>query len=128
MKCPECASEKFVRDEKHGEVVCAKCGLVIEDKIVDTSQEWRAFDHEQRSKRERTGSAITLTKHDKGLTTMIGRSGYSDLYQLAPKKRAEVYRLRRWQQQISSATERNLRYALSELDRMSSYLSLPKNV
>lgn len=128
MKCPECGCEKFVRDERHGEVLCAKCGLVIEDKIVDTSQEWRAFDHEQRSKRERTGSAITLTKHDKGLTTMIGRSGYADLYQLSPKKRAEVYRLRRWQQQISSATERNLRYALSELDRMSSFLSLPKNV
>ncbi len=128
FKCPSCGSTKIYKDEKHAEVVCASCGTVIEEKIVDTTQEWRAFDYEQRAKRERTGSAITLTKHDKGLTTMIGRSGYADLYQLAPKKRAEIYRLRRWQQQISSATERNLRYALSELDRMASFLSLPKNV
>lgn len=128
VKCPDCGSTKVYKDEKHAEVVCTGCGTVIEEKIVDTTQEWRAFDYEQRAKRERTGSAITLTKHDKGLTTMIGRSGYADLYQLAPKKRAEIYRLRRWQQQISSATERNLRYALSELDRMASFLSLPKNV
>lgn len=127
-KCPDCGSTHLFRDEKHAEIVCKDCGLILEDNIVDTSQEWRAFDYDQREKRERTGSAITMTKHDKGLTTMIGRSGYSDLYQLAPKKRAEIYRLRRWQQQISSATERNLRYALSELDRMASFLNLPKNV
>jgi transcription initiation factor TFIIB len=128
LKCSECGSTKLYKDEQHAELVCRKCGAIMEEKIVDTSQEWRAFDHEQRSQRERTGSAITLTKHDKGLTTMIGRSGYADLYSLAPKKRAEIYRLRRWQQQISSATERNLRYALSELDRMASFLKLPKNV
>ena len=42
----------------------------------------------------------------------------------------EIYRLRRWQSRIrvSDATERNLTFALSELDRMASVLGLPKNL
>ena len=49
IKCPECGSDKVYKDAQHAEIVCRKCGAIIEEKIVDTSQEWRAFDHEQRS-------------------------------------------------------------------------------
>jgi len=49
---------------------------------------------------------------------------------LTPKRRAQIYRLRKWQRRIrvSDATERNLAFALSELDRMASHLGLPRNV
>ena len=42
----------------------------------------------------------------------------------------QLYRLRKWQRRIrvSNATERNLAFALSELDRMASALGLPRNV
>jgi transcription initiation factor TFIIB len=46
------------------------------------------------------------------------------------KLRGQIYRLRKWQSRIrvSDATERNLTFALSELDRMASNLDLQKNI
>jgi transcription initiation factor TFIIB len=71
------------------------------------------------------------TIHDKGLSTMIDwRDRDSHGKDLTPKRRAQIYRLRKWQRRIrvSDATERNLAFALSEIDRMSSHLALPRNV
>ncbi|MHA1860754.1 MAG: transcription initiation factor IIB, partial [Candidatus Ranarchaeia archaeon] len=129
--CPECGNTKLVRDYERAELICTYCGLVIHDHIMDLGPEWRAFDHEQRDKRVRVGAPMTYTIHDKGLSTMIdwrNRDSYGK--DLAPRKRAQIYRLRKWQRRIrvSDATERNLAFALSELDRMSSYLNLPRNV
>nr|HIK01320.1 transcription initiation factor IIB [Candidatus Undinarchaeales archaeon ERR594346 U_76725] len=92
-KCPECNSENVSFDSKRAETVCNKCGIVIDERQIDTTQEWRAFDYEQRKKRDRTGSFLTYTRHDKGLSTSIGDQGYSDLYKLSPSKRASFYRL-----------------------------------
>jgi transcription initiation factor TFIIB len=127
-KCPECGSMEFKTDVRRAEKLCKKCGLVLEDRQIDTTQEWRAFDYEQKKKRERTGSFLTYTRHDKGLSTSIGDHGYADLYKLKPSTRAAYYRMKRWHRQVSTATERNLRYALSELDRISSAIGLPKNI
>ncbi len=59
--CPECGYSKFYEDDSRGERTCAKCGLVLEESLVDSSQEWRAFDEEQRSKRARTGAPLTFS-------------------------------------------------------------------
>jgi len=129
--CPECGSGKLVRDYEHAELVCANCGFIITEKIMDMGPEWRAFDQEQRERRGRVGAPMTYTIHDKGLSTMIDwRDRDSHGKDLTPKKRAQIYRLRKWQRRIrvSDATERNLAFALSELDRMASHLGLPRNV
>ncbi len=129
--CPECGSKKLINDHERGEVVCGSCGLVIDDNIVDMGPEWRAFDHEQRDKRTRVGAPITYTIHDKGLSTMIDWRN-KDIYgrDIPARNRAQWYRLRKWQRKIriSGATERNLAFALSELDRDSSRLGLPRSV
>ena len=129
--CPECGSTKLINDHERGEVVCGSCGLVIDDNIVDMGPEWRAFDHEQRDKRTRVGAPITYTIHDKGLSTMIDWRN-KDIYgrDIPARNRAQWYRLRKWQRKIriSGATERNLAFALSELDRDSSRLGLPRSV
>ncbi|MFQ6129718.1 MAG: transcription initiation factor IIB [Candidatus Hadarchaeaceae archaeon] len=130
-KCPECGSGKLVRDYERAELVCAGCGFIIHDKIMDMGPEWRAFDQEQRERRGRVGAPMTFTIHDKGLSTMIDwRDRDSHGKDLTPKRRAQIYRLRKWQRRIrvSDATERNLAFALSEIDRMSSHLGLPRNV
>ncbi len=129
--CPECGSTKLINDHERGEVVCGNCGLVIDDNLVDMGPEWRAFDHEQRDKRTRVGAPITYTIHDKGLSTMIDWRN-KDIYgrDIPARNRAQWYRLRKWQRKIriSGATERNLAFALSELDRDSSRLGLPRSV
>ncbi len=130
-ECPECGNKRLARDYERAEIICNSCGLVIDEKIIDTGPEWRAFDHEQRMKRSRTGAPMTYTIHDKGLSTVIDwRNKDSYGKDIAPRKRAQIYRLRKWQQRIrvSNATERNLAFALTELDRVASKLVLPRNV
>ncbi len=49
---------------------------------------------------------------------------------LSPARRAQIYRLRKWQTRtrIQSSIERNLAQAMSELDRLASQLGLPRTV
>ncbi|ADI73254.1 MULTISPECIES: transcription initiation factor IIB [Methanohalobium] len=130
-KCPECGSINLEQDYERAELVCSDCGLVVDAELVDEGPEWRAFDHDQRMKRSRVGAPMTYTIHDKGLSTMIdwrNRDSYGK--SISSKNRAQLYRLRKWQRRIrvSNATERNLAFALSELDRMASALGLPRTV
>lgn len=129
--CPECNSRSLTKDYERAEIVCNDCGLVIDEKIMDMGPEWRAFDYEQRVKRSRVGAPMTYTIHDKGLSTVIDwRNKDSYGKDITPRSRAQIYRLRKWQQRIrvSNATERNLAFALTELDRVASRLTLPRNV
>lgn len=129
--CPECTSLITVFDQHRGEVICSTCGLVISDKLIDKGPEWRAFDSDQREKRTRVGAPMTYTIHDRGLSTIIDWKNKDFAgHEIPAKLRSQIYRLRRWQSRIrvSDATERNLTFALSELDRMASVLALPKNL
>ncbi|RZB29341.1 MAG: transcription initiation factor TFIIB [Candidatus Argoarchaeum ethanivorans] len=131
IECPECGSYNLVHDYERAELVCSDCGLVIDANFIDQGPEWRAFDNDQRMKRSRVGAPMTYTIHDKGLSTMIdwrNRDTYGK--SISAKNRAQLYRLRKWQRRIrvSNATERNLAFALSELDRMASALALSRNI
>lgn len=129
--CPECGSTNLIRDDERAEITCLNCGLVISERMTDPGPEWRAFNPEQKEKRTRVGAPITLTIHDKGLSTIIDWRD-KDIYgkDLTPRKRAQVYRLRKWQRRvrISDATERNLAFALQEIERITSQLGLPKSI
>lgn len=129
--CPECGSERLMRDYECAEIVCMDCGFVVAAKIADRGPEWRAFDNEQRAKRTRVGAPLTYTIHDKGLSTMIDWHD-RDIYgkSLSPGQKAQVYRLRKWQRRIrvSDATERNLAFALSEITKIANNLNLPKSI
>ena len=131
IKCPECGSTYLSKDYSRAELVCKDCGLVIDEDIIDHGPEWRAFDSDQREKRARTGAPMTYRIHDKGLSTMIGwtnRDAYGK--SIPTRNRAQLYRLRKWQRRIriSDATEKNLAFALSNLDRLSSGMGLPRTV
>jgi transcription initiation factor TFIIB len=125
-KCPECGGTNLFYNKDKGEVSCKECGLVVEDKMVDFGQDWREFDSEGAEQKRRTGAPITYTQYDQGLGTEVGRK--ADLYTLEKKNKNKFFRLRKWQYRISTAIERNLKLALAELKRVSSYLKLPKSV
>jgi len=130
-QCPECGSDRLMRDYDAAEIVCMNCGFVVAAKLADRGPEWRAFDDEQRAKRARAGAPLTYTIHDKGLSTMIDWHD-RDIYgkRLSPGQKAQIYRLRKWQRRIrvSDATERNLAFALSEITKIANSLNLPKNI
>jgi len=123
-KCPECSSVNLVYDEEKGEVHCRDCGLVVEEKMVDMGQDWRQF--EEGDKKGRAGAPSSWQKFDRGLTTNIG--GISDIYQLGAKQTRKFFRLKKWQERVSTSIERNLRLAMAELRRVASFINLPNVV
>lgn len=125
-RCPECGSLNLSYHHDKGEVICRDCGLVVEDKMVDFDQEWREFDGDTGAQKRRTGSPMSYRQFDKGLGTDVGRA--EDIYKLDGKTKNKFFRLRKWQQRVSTAIERNLKLALSELKRISSFLKLPESV
>jgi transcription initiation factor TFIIB len=126
-KCPECGSVNLFVNSAKGEIICKDCGLVVEDKMVEFGQEWREFEEEGGGeRRRRTGAPMTHTQFDGGLGTEVGTK--ADLFQLGSKDRNKFSRLRKWQYRVNNAIERNLKLALAELKRVSSYLRLPESV
>ena len=123
QSCPECGSTKIQYDSLIGENSCLVCGLVLQENTIDSTQEWRAFDEAQRSKRVRTGAPLTPTKHDHGITTEIGK-GRGELFKVLPKKRAQYYRLAKWHKRLIKSKDRNLSFSFSELQRLVSQLGL----
>jgi transcription initiation factor TFIIB len=129
--CPECGSDRLVNSDDLGELVCNDCGLVVDEGNIDRGPEWRAFDQRERDSKSRVGAPITETMHDRGLTTTIDWKD-KDAYgrSLSSEKRSQMHRLRKWQERIRTkdAGERNLQFALSEIDRMASALGVPRSV
>ncbi|WP_436928060.1 transcription initiation factor IIB [Halosimplex amylolyticum] len=129
--CPDCGSEELVTSADRGELVCDECGLVVEEGTIDPGPEWRAFTHTEREEKSRVGAPTTRTMHDKGLTTQIDWRD-EDAYgrTISSRKRSQMHRLRKWQERIRTkdAGERNLQFALSEVDRMASALGVPRSV
>ncbi|MEM2963022.1 MAG: transcription initiation factor IIB [Candidatus Anstonellales archaeon] len=129
--CPDCGNTKLTRDYKRGELICSNCGLIIQESMADLGPEWRAFDSEQKEKRARGGAPIKFMRPNKGLVTEIDQYN-RDIRgaKISPKKQAQFYRMRKWHKRasIASSMERNLAIALSELDRIASYLGLPDSI
>ena len=128
---PETVDRSEVVRTSDGELIHEPTGLILEEDRIDHGPEWRAFTHSERQSKSRVGAPTTLTMHDKGLTTSIDWQD-KDAYgqSLSAEKRSQMQRLRKWQERIRAkdAGERNLQFALSEIDRMSSALGVPRSV
>jgi transcription initiation factor TFIIB len=127
IMCSMCKSGKTVTDPESGELICRNCGLVISDKAQESRPEWRAFTSEEANDRSRTGIPSSLARHDMGLYTVIGRTDKDASGRAIDiSMRSTMGRLRAWdfRTQAHSPTERNLRQAFSELDRLKDKLRL----
>jgi len=133
-KCPECSSSNnLIHDYDTGETICGNCGLVLHEHMLDKGPEWKAFTEEEKNARCRVGIPSTLTIHDKGLSTQVGRGGPRGVdYDAFGRKlplatRLQMWRLKKWQirSRVHSAQDRNLAQACGELDRLSDKLYIP---
>ncbi len=70
--CEVCEGTSWDSDEIRGETVCADCGYVAAENMIDPGAEW--VNHSNGDDRSRVGSPSTLTLSDKGLSTEIRRS------------------------------------------------------
>jgi transcription initiation factor TFIIB len=129
-RCPRCGSTHLVSDPENGEMVCANCGLVVEEELIDRGPEWRAFTADEKQSRTRTGLGMSYTLYDKGLSTVF--NGYRDAQgnRLKDETRIKMDRLRRYdnRSKFDETWRRNLSIAMAELDRMAAALHLPQSV
>ena len=123
--CPDCDGEFRTID---GEQCCEDCGLIVEACRLDRSGP-RIFQDVDESKR-RTGGPRTVTRHDRGLSTTIGRKRDARGNAIPGKKRRQLARLRREHDRarFRSKRERNLAHGLGGIDRLTAQLGLSKSV
>ena len=130
-RCPSCAAQASVFDSTSGEYVCGNCGFVIEEKAQETGVEWRAFSPEEWELRSHTGGPEVLSKHDMGLSTMIGaESRDAGGTRLPTVTKNAMYRMRTWDRRsmFHKSTDRNLGIALAELSRLAEKLNVSERV
>lgn len=128
-KFERCTEHILVCDQEHGEMICARCGCVVQEKIEDEGPEWRALD--SRTNKSRTGDGSSLTKHDMGLSTVIGPENKDVTGKpLSAIMRSTIERLRMWdsRSQAHNASDRNLRKAFSELSALKEKLGLSEAI
>ena len=129
MQCQfdACQTYPVITDSDRGEVVCGKCGLVLEQNMADLAH-GGGPSSEEFAKTARTGPAMSLTMHDKGLSTIIGTNRDSSGNPLPNKTKFEFNRLRTWDQRSKSRITTKLGKAFTLLHGMKTKLGVPDNV
>ena len=129
--CGRCGKHGMLTDNVTGERFCGKCGFVISETLQDAGPEWRSFSKEGGADPTRTGAPTSLTMHDRGLATIINplnkdASGKP----LSTSMKSTIERLRTWdsRSQVHEPVDRNLRQALSDLNKLKDKVSVPANV
>src|SRR6187200_2786544 len=125
--------EVIITDIESGETICSKCGQVIsiDNTLQDNRPEWHAFSVEEQSNKNRTGIRTSLARHDMGLATVIGTPDKdASGHKIDSAMRSMMERLRTWdaRTQAHSSTDRNLRHAFYELDRLKDKLGLSDTI
>jgi transcription initiation factor TFIIB len=103
---------------------------VLNDEVIDTGPEWRAFTSAERESRTRVGMPRSYTLYDMGLSTSFrgGRDARGN--KLTVDTRNMMNKLKRYdtRSKLDDTWGRNLSIAMAELDRLSTVLSIPKMV
>lgn len=116
--CPECGGS-LIDLNQIGEIVCSKCGLVINERNVDFNHSGkRAYTSQEKNQREHTGAPISSLLPDIGLTTVIDRKKITD---------PDLKRAVKWNTRITWE-KRNILIATTELKRICSNLNLPNHI
>ena len=110
-------------DNNTGEQICRKCGQILDNNMVDSSYDGFNEDFKNR----RTGPKISMTMHDGGLSTIIGRSNFDFSGKaVSYGMKGKLNRMRMWDSRSKSITtaHRNLIVALTEINKLKEKLSL----
>ena len=120
--CSVCRSEIVVTDHECGEVICSRCGVVVDRIESPAVQEWRSFSIDDFYRKSRTGGATSLARFNKGLLTTIGSSRDTK------EKSLNFDRIRVWDFRIQAANDRSLKQALPALEHLKVSLALPETI
>ncbi|RLF07830.1 MAG: hypothetical protein DRJ64_02235 [Thermoprotei archaeon] len=120
--CPKCGSNRIIYDDKAGELKCADCGYVIEDNVIDSGPEWRAYDTSQYRMRARADPSSSLGTSIPISSIIKDKSGKT----LSAEKKKRFRRIARTHRYLENY--RSLTQAEIEIERIVSGLRLPSIV
>ena len=126
QRCPSCNKSSLLLDDDSGELLCSMCGIVVSENRESGGPEWRSFANDGGDK-SRVGAGTSITMHDMGLSTMISPINKDATGKpLSATMKKSIERLRTWntRSQVNSSSDKNLRQALSEMDKLKDKLSL----
>lgn len=115
-----CSDNIIVTDFETGEIICQSCGRILQEKTTDERKENTSFTQDEHM-------PTTLTMHDMGLSTIIGRSNHDSVGKpLGHEMTQSMKRMRMWDSrgQAKTSSERNLRIALYEMLKLKEKLGL----
>ena len=123
VTCPVCGSSEFFIDQTRFEKSCKKCGLVLEENMVDSTFRGTARDKDGNFHGQ-NGAPNDITIHDGGISTTF------DINKGNIKDYAKWKRLRRLhnQSRVGNPRDRNLSRAFTKLGLVISNLSLSNSV
>ena len=122
-----CIHTSLVSDDVTGEKICSSCGQVLVQKTIDYSHDVFTDDFQN----YRMGPKTTLTIHDRGLSTVIGKSNFdSKGNPVTYKLRGSLNRMRMWdsRSKLRSTSNRNLMIALMEIGKLKEKMSLSDTI
>lgn len=128
ITCTTCnlGQTKMVTDLESGEIICSNCGTVAAEYMEENRKEFSGT--LDGNNNVRVGPPISLTMHDMGLATEVGKDNRDSSGQLIDlDMRNRMNRLRTWDAriQVKDASVRNFRVAFTLLNKLKDKLSLP---
>jgi transcription initiation factor TFIIB len=128
ITCTTCnlGQTKMVTDLESGEIICSNCGTVAAEYMEENRKEFSGTSDGNNN--VRVGPPISLTMHDMGLATEVGKDNRDSSGQLIDlDMRNRMNRLRTWDAriQVKDASVRNFRVAFTLLNKLKDKLSLP---
>jgi transcription initiation factor TFIIB len=130
IQCETCnpSESKLITDVESGEIICNRCGIVVERDLEDTQKLW--YKAEDDSSDTKNGSPTSLTLYDQGLATKIGntnRDASGNVINSMMMTRLNKMRYHDKRSQINKSA-RNLIRAFRQLDSLKDKLGLSNAV
>jgi len=127
----DCESPSVIRDDKHAELTCSECGSILKTTEIELEANWK-----RTSSKKHARETSVAGNNDSGVTTApLGgtmdwrdKDGYGN--NLSSKRRSHIHRLRELDRELEfGGDERsNYKYSVSEINRLSASMSIPRYV
>lgn len=125
LTCPECKvyPPKVAERFSEGDIVCALCGLVLSDRLVDTRSEWRTFSNDDQNGDDpsRVGEASNPLLDGNSLSTRIGQGEGGDIRAMRDLNRAQ-------EKNVMDKKDNELQAVFAKITMLCDAAELPKIV
>ena len=123
--CSEHPNAILIEDARAGDIICSECGLVVGDRVIDVTSEWRTFANDEGKDRSRVGAAQSSLLNSSDLTTVMQNPGGKNGYDIG---NSSLMKGGRRGAQTDTAEDRYLKNGYSEITKFCDRGKLTKNI